>query len=233
MLVSALKAKYQNITDTNLAAMVAAGDEDAFHLLMRRHNQKMYRTARSILRDDAEAEDAVQVAYLQAYMAIAKFRDEAQLATWLVRIVVNVAIAHARRHNREAKVIFLDNGATNEYASEEGNMDTSPAAQPEQQVLRAELRRILESRISALPDVFRTVFILRAVEEMSVDEVALCLDIPAATVRTRFFRARSLLREGLAQQVDYDMTNVFAFDGVRCDRIIAGVFARIKEIGRN
>ena len=229
MALAVLESKYNKMPDVEIAQRIAAGDEDAFCLLMRRHNQKMYRTARSILRDDAEAEDAVQAAYLLAYRSISKFRGDAQLSTWLVRIVANEAIARARKRSRSAEVIQLNGETEYERAAEEMHMDESPLVQPEQVALRAEILHLVEAKIDALPAAFRTVFVLRAVEEMTVEEAAICLGIPQATVRTRFFRARSLLREALAREMDFAFEGAFAFDGARCDRIVAGVLARIKK----
>ena len=227
---AALESMHRGLPDSEIARRVAAGDEDAFRLLMRRHNQTLYRTARSILRDDAEAEDAVQEAYLLAYGAIGKFRGDAKLSTWLVRIVVNEAIARSRKRARSAEVIRID--ADVERGSEPGevNMSETPQEQPEQGVLRAEIRRLLEKKIDELPDVFRTVFVLRALEEMTVEETAAVLDIPEATVRTRFFRGRSLLREAIAREIDFTFEDAFAFAGERCDRITDGVLARLREL---
>lgn len=220
-------------TDAEIVRRIVAGDRDAFCALMRRHNQTLYRTARSILKDDAEAEDAVQEAYLLAYRGMGAFRGEAKLSSWLVRIVVNEAIARTRKRKRRAEIIRLDGDVESEVTAGEDAMDTTASMQPEQGAQRAETRRLLEKKIDALPDAFRTVFVLRAVEEMSVEEVAVALDIPEATVRTRFFRARGLLREALAREVDFAFEEAFAFAGERCDRIVAGVLARIEESQAN
>lgn len=219
-----------NIGDAALALRVAAGEQAAFALLMRRHNQRLFRTARSILRDDTEAEDVLQEAYLQAYRSIGQFRGDARLATWLTRIVVNQAIARARKTSRRGEVMQLHADAQSMLDIEEVNMNSSTADTPENSVLRGEMRVLMEGAIDALPETFRTVFVLRAVEEMSGEEVAACLDIPEATVRTRFFRARALLRAALSQQFDMALAEAYAFDGARCDRIIAGVLARLSGI---
>ncbi len=220
----------KDLPDFEIARRIAAGDRSALELLMRRHNQTLYRTARSILKDDAEAEDAVQEAYLLAYRAMAGFRGDAKLSTWLVRIVVNEAIGRMRKRGRRAEVIELNgSGESNADAAETSMHEISPE-QPERAALRAEMRRILETRIDRLPDAFRTVFVLRAVEEMSVEEAAACLGIPQATVRTRYFRAKSLLREALAQEIDFSLEDAFAFAGTRCDRIVAGVLERIEGL---
>src|SRR2546427_114064 len=182
--------------DAELARRVAGRDHNVFRLIMRRHNQLLYRTARSILKDDAEAEDAVQEAYLLAYRAIGGFRGEAKLSTWLVRIVVNEAVTRLRKRNRGAEVILLESGAEQEHGYGGENMEQEtpeqpePSERPERAALRSETRRLLEAKIDDLPDAFRAVFVLRAVEELSVEETADALGIPEATVRTRFFRAK-------------------------------------------
>ncbi|MEP7260393.1 MAG: RNA polymerase sigma factor [Usitatibacter sp.] len=215
----------RDIDDAELAKRVGRREDDAIRLLMRRHNQRLYRTARGILRDDAEAEDAVQEAYLKAIAAIGTFRGEARLSTWLVRIVANEALARLRRARRGAEVIRLDGDLPKGESAHE-QADSAP--NPEAHAMQSETRRIIESKIDELPDAFRTVFILRAVEELSVEETAAALEIPEATVRSRFFRARGLLRESVARSVDVALGEAFAFDGARCDRIVENVIARLK-----
>jgi len=224
--VSTTKAP-DELPDTEMIARIAAGDCTAFTSLMRRYNQKLYRTARSILRDDAEAEDAVQEAYLIAYRSLPGFRGDATLSTWLVRIAVNESLGRLRKRKREAEIIRLGYGDEEEGSALEVTMDEPPFEQPERAAVRAETRRLLEAKIDLLPEAFRTVFVLRAVEEMSVEETAAALAIPEATVRSRFFRARGLLREALAREIDIAVQDAFAFDGARCDRIVANVLARL------
>ena len=219
---------YGKLADLELAQRISTGDKRAFELLMRRHNQILYRTARSILKDDAEAEDAVQEAWLLAYRAIGNFRGDAKLSTWLVRIVVNEAISRGRRRSRGAEVIQLSGEPQEDSEAAEGNMNETPTEQPEGAAQRAQTRRLLESRIDELPEVFRTVFVLRALEELSVEETAAALGIPEATVRSRFFRARGLLREALSKEIDLAYGDAFAFAGARCDRIVAGVLAKLE-----
>ena len=219
-----------DFSDTEIARRIGLGDRHAFELLMRRYNQTLYRTARSILRDDAEAEDAVQEAYLLAYRAMGAFRGDAKLSTWLIRIVVNEAIARSRKRARRAEIIQLGGQPGTDANAPEVNLNEVTPEQPEHAALRAETRRLLESRIDALPETFRTVFVLRALEELSVEETAASLGIPVATVRTRYFRARGLLREALAREIDFAFGDAFAFAGARCDRIVAGVLARLDEI---
>ncbi|QAU33348.1 RNA polymerase sigma factor [Janthinobacterium sp. 17J80-10] len=225
-----IKALDTGCTDLDLVQGICAQVPHAFELLMRRHNQILYRTARSILRDDTEAEDVVQEAYLLAYRNIDKFRGDAKLSTWLTRIVINEAIARSRKNNRRAKVIRLDGETELNGDPTEANMNESAPESPERAAMRAQARAMLEAKIDQLPDAFRTVFVLRALEEMSVEETATCLDIPEATVRTRFFRARGLLREALSREIDFAFEEAFTFDGERCDRIVAGVLARLKPV---
>jgi RNA polymerase sigma-70 factor (ECF subfamily) len=191
---------------------------------MREHNRMLFRTARAILRDDAEAEDALQEAYVQAYHSFGSFRGEAKVSTWLARIVANEALMRLRKQARRAEILPLQPAAAQEMEQvSDTDMDKSPEASAE----RKEMRRLLEVQIDALPDSYRTVFMLRAVEELSVEETAAVLGMPAATVRTRFFRARSLLREALAQKIDVASEDAFSFAGARSDRIVANVLARI------
>jgi len=209
--------------DAVLAARVAARDPTAFEQLMRQHNRRLFRVARAILKSDADAEDAVQDAYLSAYRAIGRFRGDARLSTWLTRIVVNEAYGRLRRAAR-AEVVALP--GMSEQA-QEAAMGESNALTPEQEVLRGELRRVLERHIDALPEAFRTVFMLRDVEELPVEEVAAALGIPEATVRTRSFRARALLRSAMSHEIDVATLDAFAFAGARCDRIVANVLSRL------
>ena len=196
---------------------------------MRRHNRRLYRLARATLRNHAEAEDALQEAYLSAYRSIGQFRGEAALSTWLSRLVLNECLGRLRRKGRRDNVVPIVSSTDGvDVAAEVEAMSTSPADSPDQRFARSEMRALLERKIDALPDVFRTVFVLRCVEEMSVDETARCLDIPEATVRSRQFRARSMLRESLAQEIDVAESDVFEFGGLHCDRIVAQVLSRLK-----
>jgi RNA polymerase sigma-70 factor (ECF subfamily) len=214
------------LPDAELASRVAAGDQGAFRQLMRRHNRLLYRAARSILKEDAEAEDALQEAYLRAFGAMGDFRGEAKLSSWLVRIVVNEALARLRKRASAAQAIPIAHYGEDLDAAENTMNESSPE-QPDHAAARAQTRRLLEAKIDQLPEAFRTVFVLRALEELSVEETAAALDIPEATVRTRFFRARSQLREALSREVDLAFDDAFTFDGARCDRIVAAVMARV------
>ena len=218
--------------DEDAALVIRAGRRDhaAFETLMRRHNGKLFRVARAMLRDDADAEDALQDAYLEAYRHIDRFRGEASIATWLTRIVINQSLARLRTSKRRPVVVSF--GAADDRDTA-GAVDDVPdlAAEPASTaVLRGELRRLLERRIDDLPLAFRTVFVMREIEELSVEETADLLSIPSATVRTRLFRARALLRASLARDVDPETLGVFGFAGDRCDRIVAAVLRQLSAI---
>lgn len=179
------------MTETELIARTLAGDMRAQTALIRTHYRMLYRTARGILRDDAEAEDAVQEAYLQAFRALGTFRGESKLSTWLVRITANEALMRWRRN---AKAAPRTEAELDDLASDE--------AGPEGTAQGGEMRQLLEAHIGALPEGYRKVFMMRAIEELSVEETAAALAIPEATVRTRYFRARNLLRTFMADAVD-------------------------------
>ena len=212
------------IDDAELVQRIAQRDHAAFEALMRRHNSQLFRVARTILKDDGQAEDAVQDAYIDAYRSAATFKGTAQVRTWLTRIVINRALMQVRKQKREQVVVPF----TGEAGHQEVDVVDERAESPSSAVSRAELRRLLERRIDDLPIGFRTVFVMREVDDMTIPEIAECLSIPEATVRTRLFRARSLLRESLARDVDTATVHVFEFAGDRCDRIVAASLERAR-----
>jgi RNA polymerase sigma-70 factor (ECF subfamily) len=226
----ASRADADEAGDAALVARIVGGDRRAFEELMRRHNTALFRAARAILRDDADAEDVLQEAYLSAYRHLPSFRGDARLSTWLTRIVINQALGRLRARRRDNVVAFLDDRPAGSAEPMEQAMDEDPGASPEAGAMRAELRRLLETKIDALPLAFRTAFVLREVEEMTIEEAAECLAIPEATVRTRVFRARALLRASLAEELDVATAGVFGFAGARCDRIVAGVLGRLRVL---
>jgi RNA polymerase sigma-70 factor (ECF subfamily) len=202
--------------DAALAARIAGRDDAAFEELMRRHNRMLYRLARAILRDDDEAEDALQDAYIAAYRAMGSFRGGARLSTWLARIVMNAAYARRRKRPPIADVVAL-----------RAEADPPSDDSAETAAMRSELRALLMRKIDELPEQFRIAFVLREVEEQSVEEAAAILDLPPATVRSRAFRARAMLRESLAREFDMAAVDAFEFAGKRCDRIVQAVLAKI------
>ena len=210
--------------ELSIARRVASGDRSAFELLMRRYNRRLYRLARASLRDDAEAKDALQDAYLCAYRSIGQFRGASTLSTWLSRLVLNECNARRRRSTRRQNIIPL--------VSSDSNMDVvaripDSGEPPDHAVARTQMRNALERKVDELPEILRVVFVLRSVEELSVEETAESLAIPQETVRTRYFRAKGMLRESLAKEVDLAEGDIFQFEGVHCDGIITNVLARL------
>jgi len=206
--------------DEAIVARVLAGDTAAFELLMRRHNQRVFRAVRAIVRDDADAEDVMQQAYVAAYTHLGDFAGRARFSTWLVRIAVNEAFARLRKSRRFTSLA-------------DDTLEDEPMAttrDPEDATSDIELRALLEEVVDALPLAFRTVFVMRTVDEMSSSETAEALGIPEETVRTRLHRARGLLREQLLRRGERALPNVYGFHLTRCDRVVAGVFARIAAL---
>jgi len=203
-------------SDQRLVASVLAGEPTALERLMRAHNRRLFRTARSILRDDAEAEDAVQDGYISAYRALGSFRGQSSLATWLTRIVVNQALSRLRgRASAGGDVAALGDRA-------------APASEtPEAIAMRRQLHRLIESSIDHLPDGCRAVFMLREIEGLGVADTALSLGISEAAVKTALFRARQHLRDSIGREIGAGIDDFFAFDGARCDRLVASVHRRL------
>lgn len=215
--------------DKALAQRIADGDNGAFEQLMRRHNRRLYRVARAALRDEADAEDALQEAYIAAYRAMGRFRGDASLATWLSRLVLNECLGRLRRDRRRDNIVPMHGSDVLDAEEPDAMVMQTPSDSLDDTLIRAEMRALIERRLDELPEDFRLVFVLRSVEELSVEETALCLDIPEATVRTRHFRARSLLRTALAQDIDVAERDVFSFGGARCDRIVSAVERKLRE----
>jgi RNA polymerase sigma-70 factor, ECF subfamily len=215
-------------TDAELAVRLRRGDAAAFRTLMQRYNQRLFRMARGVLGDSADAEDAVQEAYVLAFTHIDQFREAASLVTWLSRIVLNEAF---RRLRQRKDMTALDDGDDSSGKTGIAQVLPFPGAQdsgtPEEDAARAEIRRVLERAIDNLPDMFRVVFVLREIEQMSVEETAACLTIQTDTVKTRLHRARRLLGRSLRQQLSPNLTGVFPFAGERCSRIVTRVLERL------
>lgn len=219
----------QDLDDASLAQRVANGDLQAFELVMRRHNRRLYRLARATLRNDAEAEDALQEAYIAAFRSMASYRRDATLATWLSRLVLNECFSRLRREKRRHNIAPMH--GSDFLEGEAAVMTSDKPSGPDRDMERSQMRGILERRLDQLPDDFRVVFVLRSVEELSVEETARCLGIAEGTVRSRHFRARSLLREALARHIDIAESEVFGFGGEHCDRVVAAVLRRLGEAG--
>lgn len=207
------------ISDAQVIERIRAGDGFYFELLMRRHNRRVFRATRAILRRDDEAEDVMQEAYVRAYEHLAEFRGDASFATWLTRIAVHEAMARARRERRVAPL--------DQEPEESENMLAKAHRTPEQLVNDGELRGVLENAIDALPEDFRMVFVLRVVEQMSGAETGECLGIPEETVKTRLHRARLRLQENVMGALESSADGAYDFHLTRCDRVVLGVFERL------
>jgi RNA polymerase sigma-70 factor, ECF subfamily len=217
----------EELNDEALVDRARNRDGAAVRLIMQRHNRRLFRAARSILHDDAEAEDVVQEAYFRAFTHLAGFRGEAQLSTWLTRIAVNEALGRLRR--RRLTVGLKDIDAINDQG--EARVIYLPSARqdgdPEAAAARAEVRRMLERAVDELPASFRTVFVLRDIEEMSIEETAAHLGLRPETVKTRLHRARRLLRQSLDRTLSSAVSDVFPCAGARCTRITEAVLERL------
>ena len=204
--------------DEEVVRRVVAGDVTLFEILMRRHNQRVARAVRAILGADDEVEDVMQQAYLNAFEHLDQFGNEARFVTWLTRIAVNEALARRRKRGR----FFQDSDDEMTIASLE-----SVVPNPEEQAAGSELRQVMEREVEALPDAFRAVVVLRDVEGLSTAETAASLGISEDLVKTRLHRARTMLRDNLYRRAGVTLQSIFAFGNARCDRVVAGVMARI------
>jgi RNA polymerase sigma-70 factor (ECF subfamily) len=220
---------YLNLPEPELVGLARAGDRQAFRAIMTRCNQRLFRIARAVVRDEAEAEDVLQEAYLRAFAAIGGFRGEAGVATWLTRIVLNEA--HGRLRRRKATVDLDALEAAQEGAPGSGQVLNFPGMpksdDPEADAARAQIRRLLECAVDDLPEPFRLVFILREVEDLSVEETASHLNLKVETVKTRLHRARRRLRDALDAQLADVMVGAYPFLGARCERISDAVLQRL------
>jgi RNA polymerase sigma-70 factor, ECF subfamily len=218
----------ESLDDETILRRVLAGETRLFELLMRRHNQRIFRTARAILRDDAEAEDVMQETYVRAYAKLGSFEGRALFSTWLTKIAVYEALARVR-HRRHFDLLDPSEELEGELAMTTPSSDRDP----EQHMIDQEMSAVVERAIDALPDGFRAVFMLRAVQELSTAEAADCLGIPEETVKTRFHRARGLLQKALFLRAESALPSAFSFHLSRCDRVVAGVMLRIADASGN
>jgi len=212
------------LSDEEVVARVLAGETGMFEIVMRRHNQRLYRVARAILRNDGEAEDVMQDAYVRAYEHLDQFAGRAKFSTWLTRIAVHEALARQHRGNR-----YQEFESMSEHEGDPMDRFASLAPNPEQQASTSEIRSLLEQAVEELPDAYRTIFMLRDVEEMSTTETAEVLEITEENVKVRLHRARALLRKSLYARAGMERKEAFNFHAVRCDRVVKNVFERIQK----
>jgi RNA polymerase sigma-70 factor (ECF subfamily) len=210
-------------TDEEIVRRVVAGDGVLFEVLMRRNNQRLYRAIRSVVRAEADVEDVMQQTYVQAYGALSGFGHAAKFSTWLIRIGINAALAFGRKASRFAPL---------EAPSEEEPVTSLPSLEPtpEDSTSAHELRQLLEKVLDALPQLYRTVLMLREVEGFSTAETAVALDVTDDVVKTRLHRAKQMARETLDTWTTDSANSAFAFHATRCDRVVAGVLRHLFEI---
>lgn len=214
-------AAAQALSDEEVVTLVRQGDKALFEVLMRRYNQRLFRVTRSILTDDAEAEDVMQDAYVRAYVHLDQFEGRARFSTWLTRIAVHEAIARSQKRQRLVSV------------EAEDTMDfKSKMPSPEEEVHTRTIRSILEAAINKLPPSYRVVLVMRDVEGMSTNETAELLDATEESIRIRLHRARAMMRKQIYAQTGASTSAAFAFAGGRCDRIVSAVFEKIQAIER-
>jgi RNA polymerase sigma-70 factor, ECF subfamily len=216
-------AAWADVRDEEIVARILAGAAALFEVLMRRYNQRLYRVAVSILRNDAEAEDVMQEAYVRAYAHLNQFAGEAKFSTWLTKIAVHEALARLRGRGRTEDIdLILE---TNLHTT--ANV-TKKTRDPEMQAYDQELKLVMERAITTLPATYRSVFVLRAVEGLNVADTAACLDLSVEAVKTRFHRGRSLLRQELHRRAGLTAAQAFPFHLSKCDLIVEAVFRRIE-----
>jgi len=221
------RSELAGLGEAELVELARQSNETAIRLLIERNNQRLFRAARSVLRNDGEAEDVVQQTYVKAFTALASFRGEASFSTWLTRIALNEAVSRLRRRKASSELEALDQ-AVSADAGLVSLFPLSLAPLPaDMETARSEMRQLLEAAIDDLPEGFRTVFVLRDVEGLSTDETAEHLKLKPETVKTRLHRARRMLRLVLEQQLRGSFTELYPFDGARCanmaDRVIAAL----------
>lgn len=206
-------------SDAEVVERVRSGDTASYEILMRRYNQRLFRIARAIVATDADAEDALQNAYLQAYLHLGQFRGEAAFSTWLTRIAIRQALALRRRGPEE--------GLSGEVTT---MRDTSAKENPEDNLMQKEIGALIERAVDRLPEQYRIVFVMREIENLTTAETAESLDISEENVKVRLHRSRAMLQRDLYEHAGSAVAKAFAFDGKRCDRIVAGVFGRIATV---
>jgi RNA polymerase sigma-70 factor, ECF subfamily len=213
------KFDYEAMDDVNLARLISARDAEAVRFVTTRNNQRMFRAAWSILKHRADAEDAVQTAYLRAFAAIETFEGRSSLSTWLTRIVINEALGRKRAAKRRRAQLDGSSVTVLDDYREKLMRGSTSGTSPETEVARIQVRRLLEDAISALPAGFRLVFVLREIEGMTVEATAEALGLKPATVKTRFLRARRRLQDALAPELSAALADSFAFAGGDCEAL--------------
>jgi RNA polymerase sigma-70 factor (ECF subfamily) len=215
-LPSATASSAAALPDTEIVRRVRAGESALFEILMRRHNQRIYRVARAVVKDEAEAEDVMQQAYINAFTHLDQFEARAQFSTWLTRIALYEAFSRRRRMRADGEELM--------------DTHTSPLADPERQAYAQELNRVLEAAVDSLPETYRTVFMLRDIEGLSTSETAQGLGLGDEAVKTRLHRARGMIRRAITERIGATTAGAFQFHAVRCDRVVGRVLEKLSLV---
>lgn len=208
-----------------LVRRALARDPGAFRLIIKTYNQRLYRIARGVVRNDAEAEDIVQEAYMRAFASLDSFRGDASLSTWLSRIVINEALGRLRKRKRI--VAMPENPDAQIIRFPLNSNDLNPGDDPERTMAQRQILGLVERATDSLPDVYRTVFVARVIEGLSIEETADLLGIRPETVKTRLHRARALVRKALDDEIGPVLLDAFPFAGRRCERLTQAVMKRL------
>ncbi|SRR6266496_1169702 len=217
------RAKTEGWTDEEISSRVLGGETELYEIIMRRYNQRLYRIARAILRDDAEAEDVMQAAYVRAYEHLGQFAGRAAFAAWLTKIAVHESLARLNNRNRTEELESM-------FPGEAASALVAVGDSPEQQAADSEIRHVLEDAILSLPEDYRTIVMLRDIEEMSTADTAMALDLTEENVKVRLHRARRMLRKELQARAGVSRTHAFSFMGARCDRVVRNVLRVILSL---
>ncbi len=216
------------LTDTEIVRRVRAGESALFEILMRRHNQRVYRVVRSVVKEEADVEDVMQQAYINVFTHLHQFEERSQFSTWLIRIALHEAFGRRRKVQRSESMTVNPSDADDDCGA---TMDTltSPQADPERQAYAQELHRVLEEAVDTLPDTYRTVFMLRDVEGLSTSETGEGLGIGDEAVKTRLHRARAMIRRAVTLKIGDVAAGAFQFHAPRCDRVVAAVLSQLTQ----
>jgi RNA polymerase sigma-70 factor (ECF subfamily) len=217
-------AAVAGLSDSDIVRRVRAGESALFEILMRRHNQRVYRAVRAVVKREAEVEDVMQQAYVNAFTHLHQFEQRSQFSTWLIRIALNEAFGRRRKMQMSESVLRMQPDVDNDRG-EFMDTFTTPEADPERQAYAQELRRVLEAAVDTLPESYRTVFMLRDIEGLSTSETGEGLGLGEEAVKTRLHRARAMIRHAVTARIGAVTTGAFQFHAPRCDRVVAAVLA--------
>ena len=228
-LPSGASSPFAVLPDTEIVGRVRAGDSGLFEILMRRHNQRVYRVVRAVVKDEADVEDVMQQAYINAFTHLHQFEDRSQFSTWLIRIALHEAFGRRRKTQRAETTTARNRSDVDDDRGEFMDTLTSPEADPERQAYAQELHRVLEAAVDTLPEIYRAVFMLRDIEGLSTSETGQGLGLGEEAVKTRLHRARVMIRRAVTVRIGEVAAGAFQFHAPRCDRVVSAVLARVSQ----